>query len=112
MAPDELTEACWLARQRWNRPASVLHRFWDTRTHLSSPVRAFTYLKYNPLFARENFKKQGMRLGYDPDSIHPSKPGPLAAAGGWRDVVAAGHFTAGQQPELQPGCQSDLRGVT
>ena len=92
MSPEELTEACWQARSRWNRPASVLHRFLDPRTHLSSLARAYTFWAYNPLYARENFKKQGMRMGYYLDSIHPAVPGPLAGNDPWRDVVDAGRM--------------------
>jgi radical SAM superfamily enzyme YgiQ (UPF0313 family) len=64
MTPSELTEACWQARRRWNSPRSAWSRLWDFQTHLSSPVRAATYLRYNPLYKRETLKKQGMRLGY------------------------------------------------
>lgn len=90
MTPDELTEACWQARLRWNRPSSVLSRMMDPRTHLSSMARAITYLRYNPLYARETFQKQGMRLGYHRDSVDPSTPGPLAVQDAWRDVLDAG----------------------
>ena len=54
-----------------------INRFFDTQTHLSSLAHAVTYLKYNPLYSKETFKKQGMRLGYHEDSIHPRRPGPL-----------------------------------
>lgn len=78
MTPDALTEACFDARRRWNGAGSVLRRLWDFKTHLSSPARALVYLAYNPLYRKETFKKQGMRLGYSADSIHPGVPGPLA----------------------------------
>jgi radical SAM superfamily enzyme YgiQ (UPF0313 family) len=87
MSPEELTEACWQARFRWNRPMSVISRFFDTRTHLSSPAHAVTYLKYNPLYSKETFKKQGMRLGYHEHSIHPLRPGPLPGVDAGRDLV-------------------------
>ena len=87
MSPDELTEACWQARYRWNRPSSVIGRFFDTETHLSSPAHAITYLKYNPLYSKETFKKQGMRLGYHEDSIHPNRPGPLSTLRTERDLI-------------------------
>ena len=87
MSPDELTEACWQARYRWNRPSSVINRFFDTQTHLSSPEHAITYLKYNPLYSKETFKKQGMRLGYYENSIHPQQPGPLSGVGAGRELV-------------------------
>lgn len=79
MSPDELTEACWEARRRWNTPGSVLSRMLDFRTHLSSPARALVYLAYNPLYRKETLKKQGLRLGYHAHVIDPAVPGPLAA---------------------------------
>lgn len=85
MEPDELTEACWQARLRWNRPSSVFSRFWDFRTHLSSPTRAATYLAYNPLYARETFKKQGMYLGYSRDPVHAGVTGSQAGTAGAND---------------------------
>lgn len=104
MAPDELTEACWQARRRWNTPGSVLRRFLDLETHLHTPARALTYLAYNPIYRKETLKKQGMRLGYSPTSIHPAVPGPLAGVGADRplsqpgspDVVDVGH------PDIRP----------
>ena len=63
MSPDELTEACWECRERWNRRSAIFKRLWDPKTHLSSPLRLGIYLKYNPLYAREAVKKQGMRFG-------------------------------------------------
>lgn len=77
MSPDELSAACWEARSRWNSVSSVVSRMLDPRTHLSSPARAMIYLAYNPLYRRETLKKQGMRLGYHADAIHPGVPGPL-----------------------------------
>ena len=71
MSPDELTEACWTCRRDWNRPSSVFRRLWDFKTHLSSPVRLGVYLKYNPLFAKETLKKQGMRFGLSLDGVTP-----------------------------------------
>jgi len=78
MTPEELTEACWQARRRWNTPGSVLSRMFDRKTHLSSPARALIYLAYNPIYRKETLKKQGMRLGYSLESIRPGMPGPLA----------------------------------
>jgi radical SAM superfamily enzyme YgiQ (UPF0313 family) len=63
MSPDELTEACRECRRVWNTPASIFRRMWDPKTHLHSPVRLFAYLRYNPLYAREGRKKQGMLFG-------------------------------------------------
>ena len=63
MSPDELTEACWDCRRRWNRRSAIFQRLWDPKTHLSSLLRLGIYLRYNPLYAREAVKKQGMRFG-------------------------------------------------
>jgi radical SAM superfamily enzyme YgiQ (UPF0313 family) len=63
MSPAELTEAAWACRRRWNGPASILRRALDPRTNLRSPLRAALYWAYNPLYRRESFKRQGLRLG-------------------------------------------------
>lgn len=75
MSPDALTAACFEARRRWNTPGSVLRRFLDPQTHLSSPARAMLYLAYNPLYRHETHKKQGMRLGYHAGGIEPMRQG-------------------------------------
>ncbi len=64
MSPGELTQACFEARASFNSLGSILQRALDFRTHLRSPLRLGVYLAYNPLFRREVFKKQGIRLGY------------------------------------------------
>lgn len=63
MTPDELTESCWECRRRWNTFGSIWRRMFDLKTHLYSPIRLIGYWQYNPLFAREAHKKQGMRFG-------------------------------------------------
>ena len=63
MSADELTEAAWACRQRWSSRASIVRRALDPRTNLASPFRFALYCAYNPLFRREAFKRQGMRLG-------------------------------------------------
>ncbi len=63
MSPDELTEAIWQCRDAWNRPWSIFQRMWDFKTHMSSPTRLALYLAYNPLYAKESYKKQGMLFG-------------------------------------------------
>ncbi len=63
MTPDELTDVCWDCRRKWNSPSSMFRRIWDFKTHLSSPLRLAAYLRYNPLYAREARKKQGMLFG-------------------------------------------------
>jgi radical SAM superfamily enzyme YgiQ (UPF0313 family) len=63
MTADELTEVAWRARRRWSSVGSILRRALDPATHLASFERFAVYCAYNPLFRREAFKKQGMRLG-------------------------------------------------
>ena len=69
MSPDELTDAVWQCRKRWNSARSIFNRVWDFQTHLSSPYRLGTYLVYNRLYAREAMTKQGMLFGKFRDSI-------------------------------------------
>jgi len=61
--PDELTEACWQARSRFNSLGSLVQRALDFKTNMRNPVRFATYLQFNPIFRKEVFKKQGMRFG-------------------------------------------------
>jgi radical SAM superfamily enzyme YgiQ (UPF0313 family) len=63
MSPEELTAGCFDMRRRFNSPWSVLRRFLEPRTNMRSLLRAGVYWTYNPLFRRETFKKQGLRLG-------------------------------------------------
>ncbi len=65
MSPDELTEVIWQCRDKWNRPSSIFWRMWDFKTHMSSLTRLALYLAYNPLYAKESYKKQGMLFGRD-----------------------------------------------
>lgn len=63
MSADELTEVAWECRERWNSASSILSRALEPSTNLASWRRFAIYCAYNPLFRREAFKKQGMRLG-------------------------------------------------
>ncbi|WP_334223975.1 B12-binding domain-containing radical SAM protein [Thiosocius teredinicola] len=63
MTPDELTEACFEARSTFSSLPSLVHRMLDFKTNLRDPVRLFTYLRFNPVFRKEVFKKQGMYFG-------------------------------------------------
>lgn len=63
MSPDELSEACFQARTSFNGVGSIVSRAFDTRTNMRSLYRFMVYAGYNPLFRKEVFKKQGMRLG-------------------------------------------------
>ena len=65
MSPDELTDVIWQCRDQWNRPRSIFYRMWDFKTHMSSFRRLALYLAYNPLYAKESYKKQGMLFGRD-----------------------------------------------
>jgi len=62
-SPEELTQACWEARSRFNSLASLVHRALDFKTNMRNPVRFATYLQFNPIFRKEVFKKHGMRFG-------------------------------------------------
>ena len=73
MTPDELTEAVWQCRDRWNSPKSILKRVWDFRTHLNSPYRLGTYLVYNKLYAHETLTKHGMYFGNHHDGVMPER---------------------------------------
>lgn len=64
MSPDELTEATWVCRWKWNRLPSILYRMTDFKTHMSSPYRLALYFAYNRLYSKETFKKQGMHFGH------------------------------------------------
>lgn len=63
MTPDELTEAGWACRKHWSSLGSIVRRALDPAGNLASPFRFATYCAYNPLYRREAFKRQGMRLG-------------------------------------------------
>jgi radical SAM superfamily enzyme YgiQ (UPF0313 family) len=62
-SPEELTQACWEARSRFNSFSSLIYRALDFKTNMRNPVRFATYLQFNPIFRKEVFKKQGMRFG-------------------------------------------------
>lgn len=64
MTPVQLTDATFRARAVFNSPKSILHRAFDLRTNMSSAYRLGAYLRFNPLFRREVFRKQGLRFGY------------------------------------------------
>lgn len=65
LSPDALTDACFEARARFNAIGSIIRRALDFKTNMRTPYRFGIYLSYTPLFRRETFKKQGMRLGVD-----------------------------------------------
>ena len=63
MTADELTEAGFDCRRRFNSIGSIIYRLFEPRTNLRNPVRFFTYIIYNPVFNKEVFEKQGMSFG-------------------------------------------------
>ena len=63
LSAEELTEACFEARTTFNAIPSLLHRLLDFKTNLRNPVRLYTYLRFNPVFRKEVFKKHGMYFG-------------------------------------------------
>jgi radical SAM superfamily enzyme YgiQ (UPF0313 family) len=67
MEPGQLTQACFHARSQFNSYGSIVKRALDFKTNLRSPYRFGVYLRYNPVFRREVFKKQGMRFGLNDD---------------------------------------------
>ncbi|MCL2787411.1 MAG: radical SAM protein [Micrococcales bacterium] len=64
MTAEELTEAAFACRKRFNSPRSVIVRAFDFRTNMRNPLRLATYVAYNPIFKREVYEKQGMPFGY------------------------------------------------
>lgn len=63
MSPGELTAAGFEARKKFNSVGSIIKRAFDRKTHMKSLYKLFIYLLYNPLFRKEVYKKQGMKLG-------------------------------------------------
>jgi radical SAM superfamily enzyme YgiQ (UPF0313 family) len=63
MSPDTLTEISFDLRSQWNSIGSICRRFMDPATHLRSLARMSVFWRYNPVFRKEVFKKQGMRFG-------------------------------------------------
>ncbi|MCG8338339.1 MAG: B12-binding domain-containing radical SAM protein [Proteobacteria bacterium] len=69
MTPEELTEACFKARSRFNSIGSLIKRFFNFKTNLKSLSSILIYLTYARLFRKETFKKQGMFFGYTDKKI-------------------------------------------
>lgn len=64
MSAEELTQWSFHARSTYNSVRSILYRATDLKTNMRNPLRFGTYLAYNPLFRKEVFKKQGLKLGH------------------------------------------------
>lgn len=63
MSADELTEAVWQCRSRFNSFGSIVRRAFEPHTNMRTPTRFALYCLYNPLYRNESFKKQGLLLG-------------------------------------------------
>ncbi|MBN8536473.1 MAG: B12-binding domain-containing radical SAM protein [Deltaproteobacteria bacterium] len=63
MSPDELTVALDEARKLWSSPLVMIKRYLDPKTHMSSLFRSIIYWTYNPIYGRENRRKQGIKFG-------------------------------------------------
>ncbi|MCP4132054.1 MAG: B12-binding domain-containing radical SAM protein [bacterium] len=64
MTPDELTEACFAARKKFNSIPSLIKRFFARKTNMKNLVSMFYYFTYARLFRKETFKKQDMLFGF------------------------------------------------
>jgi radical SAM superfamily enzyme YgiQ (UPF0313 family) len=64
MSADELTHWSFHARRMFNSSGSIFYRMFEFKTNMRNPLRLGIYLAYNPLFRKEVFKKQGMKLGH------------------------------------------------
>jgi radical SAM superfamily enzyme YgiQ (UPF0313 family) len=65
MTPDELTDASFAARAKYNSIRSIMYRAFDFKTNMRSLFSFAVYLSYTPLFRKETFKKQDMFFGYN-----------------------------------------------
>jgi radical SAM superfamily enzyme YgiQ (UPF0313 family) len=63
MSPQQLTDACFAARRKFNTASSITHRLFDTRTNMRTPYRAGIYLTANLISRREILSKQSRALG-------------------------------------------------
>ncbi|MEW5940809.1 MAG: radical SAM protein [Chloroflexota bacterium] len=70
MTADKLTELTYHMRRTFNSPASIFTRAFDFKTNMRNPYRFGVYAIYNPIFRRETFKKQGIKLTR---SLHPER---------------------------------------
>jgi radical SAM superfamily enzyme YgiQ (UPF0313 family) len=68
MTADELTEAAFKARKKYNSITSIIRRLFDFKTNLKSLYTVSKYLIYTTLFRKEVYKKQDLSLGLEGDS--------------------------------------------
>ena len=66
MSPEELTEEVLKCRKKFNSVPSIITRLFSPKTNMRNLLRFSIYLLYAPLFRKETFKKQGMKLGTKP----------------------------------------------
>jgi hypothetical protein len=64
MTADELTHWSFYARSAFSSLGSIISRMFEFKTNMRTPLRFGIYLTYNPLFRKEVFKKQGLKLGH------------------------------------------------
>lgn len=65
MTADELTETCHQIRKKFNSVPSLIYRFSDVKTNLSTIWRAASFWYYTLIFRKEMYKKHGMHFGLD-----------------------------------------------
>ena len=63
MTAEQLTDACFSARRKFNTANSIWSRMFDLQTNLRSPFRAGIYLLANLISRREIYSKQSRSLG-------------------------------------------------
>ncbi len=63
MSAEMLTEIGFKCRKDFNSLKSIAYRALDFKTNMRTPYRLAVYLTYNPLFRKEVYKKQSMKLG-------------------------------------------------
>jgi radical SAM superfamily enzyme YgiQ (UPF0313 family) len=69
MSPEVLTDLGFSCRKTFNSPLSIVKRAFDLKTNMRSVLKLGIYALYAPLFRREAFKKQGMRLGMIDEAV-------------------------------------------
>jgi len=65
MTPEQLTEACFQARSRFNTVGSIIRRAVSNKITPGLLFRLAIHFRYNRLFRKETFKKQGMHFGFE-----------------------------------------------
>ncbi len=63
MSPETLTELSFEARRSWNSVYSIARRLFNVKTNMRTLERMGVFLRFNPLFRKETFKKQDMHFG-------------------------------------------------